>query len=428
MRELFSMQRLFRSSRSAGVFAYGLVAVAVTAACASELPEDEDPGSGGTAASGRGGTSSAGRGGSSGTQAGSTATAGKAGSGSAGTGSGAGGKGTTGGSAGAGTTSGAGGVASSGGAAGSDTGGVAGTFGKGGAAGSDGSGGAAGTFGKGGAAGSGSGGKGAGGAAGTFGMSGSGGSGKGGSGGSGGSGTGGSSAGSGGSAGSAPIDCDAPMPTGGTDHCGQNTQGNAGGLAWSLWTNTLSSSACITTFDAHAFSARYSNNGDFLARVGLEFGNNGKPHGEYGTIKADFSYKKEGSGGGYSYIGVYGWTTNPCVEWYIVDDRWGTMPFDAYNATLKGTASMDGANYKLFQNRTTGTGGSRCSGVSQWDQFWSIRQSARQCGTITVSEHFKAWEAAGLAMGGLLEAKILVETGGGTGSIEFPVANVTATQ
>jgi endo-1,4-beta-xylanase len=217
------------------------------------------------------------------------------------------------------------------------------------------------------------------------------------------------------------------MPSGGTEHCGQNTQGKAGGLSWSLWTNTLNSNACMTTFDTPAFSARWNNNGDFLARVGLEFGNNGKPHGEYGTIKADFSYTKTGSAGGYSYIGVYGWTTNPCVEWYIVDDRWGTMPFDAYNATLKGTATMDGASYKLFQNRTTGTGGSRCSGVSQWDQFWSIRQSARQCGTITVSDHLKAWEDAGLQLGGLLEAKILVETGGQSGNIEFPIANVTAT-
>jgi hypothetical protein len=249
-----------------------------------------------------------------------------------------------------------------------------------------------------------------------------------GSGGKGGAGTGGGSSGTGGSGGATVLDCSAAMPSGGTDHCGQNTQGKAGDLSWSLWSNTLSSSACITTFDTPAFSARFSNNGDFLARVGLEFGNAGKPYTEYGTIKADFAYKKSGSGGGYSYIGIYGWTTSPCVEWYIVDDRWGTMPFNAYNATLKGTASMDGSDYKIFQNKTSGTGGSRCSGVSQWDQYWSIRQSARQCGTITISDHFKAWEAAGLQLGGLLEAKILVETGGGTGDIEFPIANVTKSQ
>jgi len=228
--------------------------------------------------------------------------------------------------------------------------------------------------------------------------------------------------------GTTAIDCNAVMPTSGSDHCGQNTQGTAGGLTWSLWSNTLSSSACITTYSTPAFSARWNNNGDFLARIGLEFGSGTKTYDQYGVIKADFAYKKTGSAGGYSYIGIYGWSTNPCVEWYIVDDRWGTMPFNAYNATQKGTATIDGETYKLFQNKTNGTGGSRCSGVSQWDQFWSIRQTARQCGTITISDHFKAWEAAGLKLGGLLEAKILVETGGGTGNIDFPVATVTKSQ
>jgi hypothetical protein len=217
------------------------------------------------------------------------------------------------------------------------------------------------------------------------------------------------------------------MPTGGTQHCGQNTQGNAGGQAWSLWCNSLSSTACMTTFSTPAFSASWNNNSDFLARVGLEFGNAGKKYDQYGTLKADFAFTKSGAGGGYSYIGIYGWTTNPCVEWYIVDDRYGTMPFNAYNATQKGTVTTDGEVYKLFQNKTNGTGGSRCgSSITQWDQYWSIRQKGRQCGTISISEHFKAWEAAGLTMGGLLEAKILVETGGGQGSIEFPYAKVTA--
>jgi endo-1,4-beta-xylanase len=230
------------------------------------------------------------------------------------------------------------------------------------------------------------------------------------------------------STGTSVIDCSAAMPSGGTDHCGQNTQGTAGGLTWSLWCNSLSSTACITTYSTSAFSARWNNNSDFLARIGLEFGSAGKTYDQYGTIKADFAYKKTGSGGGYSYIGIYGWSTNPCVEWYIVDDRFGTMPFNAYNATQKGTGQIDGETYKFFQNKTNGTGGSRCSGVSQWDQYWSIRQTARQCGTITISDHFKAWDTAGLKLGGLLEAKILVETGGGTGSIDFPVATVTKSQ
>jgi hypothetical protein len=215
------------------------------------------------------------------------------------------------------------------------------------------------------------------------------------------------------------------MPTGGTDHCGSNTQGNAGGLAWSLWSNAVNSNSCITTFDTTAFSARWNNSGDFLARLGLEW-RNPQPYESYGAITAQFSYKKTGSAGGFSYIGIYGWSNDPCVEYYIIEDSFNNFPFNAYNATQKGTAVIDGETYKLFQNNTTGTGGSRCSGVSSWAQFWSIRQSARQCGTISITRHFDAWKAAGMTLGNMLEAKILVETGGGAGSIEFPVANVTA--
>ncbi len=217
------------------------------------------------------------------------------------------------------------------------------------------------------------------------------------------------------------------MPTGGTPHCGRNDQGTDGGLDWSLWSNAINSNSCITTFSTPAFSASWNESGDFLARIGLEFGNNGKAYTEYGTLKADFSYSKSGTAGGFSYIGIYGWTNNPCVEYYIVDDSWNNFPFNAWNAQQMGTANIDGEDYKLFQNDTQGTGGSRCSGVSTWKQFWSIRQSARQCGTVTISDHFDAWVGAGMTMGSnLLEAKILVEVGGGQGSIEFPVANVTA--
>jgi len=46
---------------------------------------------------------------------------------------------------------------------------------------------------------------------------------------------------------------------------------------------------------------------------------------------------------------------------------------------------------------------------------------------VTVSDHFKAWEAQGWTLGVLRSVHINVEVGGGTGSIEFPVAEVTTT-
>jgi hypothetical protein len=44
-----------------------------------------------------------------------------------------------------------------------------------------------------------------------------------------------------------------------------------------------------------------------------------------------------------------------------------------------------------------------------------------------VSDHFKAWAAQGWNVGSLASVHINIEVGGGAGSIQFPVANVTTT-
>lgn len=279
-------------------------------------------------------------------------------------------------------------------------------------------------FHQGGAAGGAATGSGGSGAGGRFGAAGGGVSGKagGGSGGSGGKASGGAGGASSGSAGAAPLDCSATMPTNGTKHSG-NGQGGKDNLAWQLWANNASNGS-ITTFSTPAFEADWNNAGDFLARIGFEWGNAGKSYDTYGTITADFAYKKTGSGGGYSYIGIYGWSTNPCVEWYIVDDSFNGMPVNPGNTSNKGTVKIDGGDYVLYTRQTTGTGGSRCNGASSWAQYYSIRKTARQCGTISITQHFDAWKAASMPLGNLLEAKILVEVGGGNGSVQFPVANL----
>src|SRR6185312_11622460 len=77
------------------------------------------------------------------------------------------------------------------------------------------------------------------------------------------------------------LDCNATMPSGGTSHTG-NTQGTAAGMNWQLWSN--GSGGSITTFSTPAFSASWGpNSGDFLARIGLSWGNSGKAYTSLGT-------------------------------------------------------------------------------------------------------------------------------------------------
>jgi hypothetical protein len=249
----------------------------------------------------------------------------------------------------------------------------------------------------------------------------SGGSGGASSGGTGGTPTGGASATGGGSS----VDCSGTMPTGGTDFCSVSTNGTAAGLEWYIWASIPNGDSCITVYDTPAFSARWNEPGNLLLRFGQDWGNAGKPYDQYASITAEFAFEKTGNGDGYSYIGVYGWSKNPCVEYYIVEDSFGGLPFDPYGATPKGSATIDGETYELFEKTVTLAGGSRCN-VSTWSQFWSVRHKGRQCGTIPVKQHFDAWNGVGMLLGTLLETSILVEVGGGLGSIEFSTANVTA--
>ncbi len=245
--------------------------------------------------------------------------------------------------------------------------------------------------------------------------------------GTGGAATGGASSGGAGASGSsaggatAGPDCSTPMPTGGDVHMGSSINGTADGLGYGIWTN--GSGGSITTFaNAHAFSAAWNNSQDFLAHVGLDF-NASKAYTAYGAIIAQYVESKTGTAGGYSSIGIYGWTHSPCVEWYINEDAFGAL----YE---RGTAmaTIDGATYSLYTTTTTGTGGANAceSGhTGGWTQMISTRKTARQCGTVTVSDHFAAWTQQGWKLGTLSSVHINVEVGGGTGTIQFPVANVT---
>jgi hypothetical protein len=343
--------------------------------------------------------------------AGSTGTGGTTGSGgSTGTGgtTGSGGSTSTGGATGSGGSASTGGTTGSGGTTG--TGGHAGATGQGGSSGASGHGGATGT---GGAAGHG-GATGTGGAAGHGGATGTGGA----AGSSGATGTGGT-----GVDGGSTVDCSATFPTGGTTYTGTNVNGSADGLNYGIWTN--GSGGSITVFpSAHAFSASWNNSMDFLAHVGLDF-NTQKDYTAYGTIQADFVENKTGTSGGFSSIGMYGWMHSPCIEWYINEDSFtGLAPRGSV------TAVIDGETYYLTTSQTTGTGGANaCEAGHQggWTNITSTRAKARQCGTVTVSDHFAAWAKQGWSLGTLASVHINVEVGGGSGSIQFPIANVTTT-
>jgi len=184
-----------------------------------------------------------------------------------------------------------------------------------------------------------------------------------------------------------------------------------------------------------AFRAEWKNPDCYLGRIGYFWGD-GQPYTAYKNIYCDFNYTRSANGtaGGWSYIGIYGWARNPdavdpdkrLIEYYIVDDWFGDSQLGVKTICPEGcepvgSITVDGGNYLIYTNIRVEK--PSIDGTQTFIQYFSIRQDMeqerRQCGTISVTEHFKKWEELGLELGNMYEAKFLVEAGGGTGWIDL---------
>jgi hypothetical protein len=203
------------------------------------------------------------------------------------------------------------------------------------------------------------------------------------------------------------------------------------GIGYELW-NEGGNGGSATFYDDGSFNCKMTGAKDYLCRAGLSF-NSDKTHGEIGHMKADFKLVKRNlSGIQYSYIGIYGWTREPLVEWYIVDNTGSDyMPGDwvaqGSSAKKHGVFKIDGADYTVYEGDRTSY--SIDGDGKYFKQYFSVRTSKRDCGTIDITAHFKKWEELGMKMGKMHEAKILGEAGNSNGAqargeYDFPYAKV----
>jgi len=203
-----------------------------------------------------------------------------------------------------------------------------------------------------------------------------------------------------------------------------NKVGSIGDVGYELWADSGNNSA--TFYSDGSFSCSFQQAKDYLCRSGLSFDST-QTHQQIGHIYADFKLVKQNiQNVDYSYVGIYGWTREPLVEFYVVDN-WLSQyrPGDWVGNKKHGDFTIDGAKYTVYENTRYGPS---IDGDTQFKQYFSIRQQARDCGTIDITAHFEQWEKLGMTMGKMHEAKVLGEAGsngGGTsGTADFPYAKV----
>ncbi|KAL2060794.1 hypothetical protein VTL71DRAFT_8846 [Oculimacula yallundae] len=138
-----------------------------------------------------------------------------------------------------------------------------------------------------------------------------------------------------------------------------------------------------------------------------------------------FNYTGTFQVSGNAYLALYGWTTNPLVEYYVIEAMGNHNPSDNASATRYGTLESDGGTYEIWQKPRYGDS---ILGVTSFQQYWSIRTKMHCGGTINTGNHFRAWQAVGLELGKQNYMVMGVEGQQGKGSANITVGVTPTTR
>jgi endo-1,4-beta-xylanase len=192
-----------------------------------------------------------------------------------------------------------------------------------------------------------------------------------------------------------------------------NQTGNNGGNYYQMWT-AGQGSACITLNSSNSYASTWSGIGDFVAGVGWNPGSTSQAVTYTGSLNAS---------GGTNLLSLYGWSTNPLVEYYVID---GYVGSPNYAGTNMGTMTSDGGTYTIIKHQQVNQ--PSIQGTTTFWQYLAIRNSPRTSGTITFPNFVNAWASHAMNLGTMNYQIMATEAwGGGSGNSNVTVNHGTST-
>ena len=203
-----------------------------------------------------------------------------------------------------------------------------------------------------------------------------------------------------------------------------NSSGTNSGFYYQFWSDG-NGDVTYTNGAGGEYSVTWNGNGDFTAGKGW---NPGSARYESSSssrwssklipyfcraITFSGTYSPSSSGS----LAIYGWTTSPLIEYYIMEDYAGSP---GSGLTSKGQVTSDGSTYDIYTN--TRTNQPSIQGTATFQQYISIRQSKRTSGTVTTANHFNEWATLGMDMGTFNYQIVSTEAWSGSGSSSISVS------
>jgi endo-1,4-beta-xylanase len=136
----------------------------------------------------------------------------------------------------------------------------------------------------------------------------------------------------------------------------------------------------------NGYSVNFSNAGDFVVGKGWKTGTNRKINFQGSTSPTS----------GTVLVSVYGWTTNPLVEYYV--QEYTSNGAGSAQGQKVGSVTCDGSAYDIWKH--TQVNQPSIVGTTTFTQYISNRVNKRPgSGTVTTQCHFDAWKKLGMNLG-----------------------------